>query len=87
MDFSSVHGSSSSTLAPGSRFGNYEIVELLGAGGMGQVYRATDIRLGRQVAIKTIADERSAKADAMRRFEQEGLSGAGDGSRNSQRRC
>lgn len=41
-------------LAPGDRLGPYQIVALVGAGGMGQVYKATDTRLGRTVAIKTI---------------------------------
>jgi serine/threonine protein kinase len=40
------------TLAPGARLGPYDIVSLLGAGGMGEVYRARDSRLRREVAIK-----------------------------------
>jgi eukaryotic-like serine/threonine-protein kinase len=51
--------------APGARLGPYEIVAPLGAGGMGDVYRATDTRLGRAVAIKLSRDEFSA------RFERE----------------
>lgn len=58
-------------LASGSRLGPYEIVAPLGAGGMGEVYRARDPRLGRDVAIKVIADAASADADRLRRFEQE----------------
>ncbi len=59
------------TLRPGSRLGHYEIVGLLGAGGMGEVYRARDPRLGRDVAIKVIAFDVGADPDRQRRFEQE----------------
>jgi len=44
-------------LPPGTRLGRYEIVALHGVGGMGEVYRATDSRLGRTVAIKVLAPE------------------------------
>jgi tetratricopeptide (TPR) repeat protein len=57
-------------LAPGARFGPYEIVDLLGEGGMGQVYRAQDARLGREVAIKVLAPGTRGE-EAVRRFEQE----------------
>jgi Tol biopolymer transport system component len=58
-------------LAAGRRLGQYEIVGLIGAGGMGQVYRARDTKLGRDVAIKVIASADPAKADQMARFERE----------------
>ena len=58
-------------IEPGTRFGPYGIVERLGAGGMGVVYRARDTRLGRDVAIKVIGAESADDADRLRRFEQE----------------
>ena len=58
-------------LTIGSRLGPYEIVSALGAGGMGEVYRAKDPRLGREVAIKVLPASFSADADRLRRFEQE----------------
>ncbi|MEP6802036.1 MAG: protein kinase, partial [Acidobacteriota bacterium] len=59
------------TLSVGSRLGPYEILSPLGAGGMGEVYRAKDARLGREVAIKVLPASFSADADRLRRFEQE----------------
>ncbi len=59
------------TLASGSHLGPYEIVAPLGAGGMGEVYRAKDPRLGREVAIKVLPASFSRDADRLRRFEQE----------------
>lgn len=59
------------TLQAGSLLGPYEVVERLGAGGMGEVYRARDPRLGRDVAIKVLPSAFSADADRLRRFEQE----------------
>jgi predicted ATPase len=67
-------GSVPSTLSPGQRFGNYEILERLGAGGMGEVYRARDTRLDREVAIKTLSSDQSSHAEALSRFEQEARS-------------
>jgi eukaryotic-like serine/threonine-protein kinase len=59
------------SLPPGARLGPYEIVALLGAGGMGQVYRAVDPRLGRAVAIKTLTASFAADPERVRRFEIE----------------
>jgi len=61
-------------LSPGARFGTYEILQLLGAGGMGEVYRAKDTRLDREVAIKTLALDRCSQPEALSRFEQEARS-------------
>jgi Tol biopolymer transport system component len=58
-------------LAAGTRLGPYEIVGLLGAGGMGEVYKARDPRIGRDVAIKVLPAGFAADADRLRRFEQE----------------
>src|SRR5271154_4964130 len=63
-------------LTPGTKLGPYEIVSLLGAGGMGEVYRARDSRLRREVAIKVLPSELSLDSDRMRRFEQEALATA-----------
>jgi serine/threonine protein kinase/Tfp pilus assembly protein PilF len=58
-------------LRAGSRLGPYQIVALLGKGAMGDVYRARDTRLGRDVAIKVLPSALSADPDRLRRFEQE----------------
>jgi serine/threonine protein kinase/Tol biopolymer transport system component len=58
-------------LTPGSRLGVYEITAPLGEGGMGQVWRATDTTLGRQVAIKILPDAFAADPDRLARFERE----------------
>ena len=58
-------------LGRGVRLGPYEIVSILGAGGMGQIYRARDIRLDRTVAIKLLPEEFSARADRRQRFQHE----------------
>nr|MBA3640835.1 serine/threonine protein kinase [Acidobacteriota bacterium] len=59
------------TIPAGSRLGPYQILSPLGAGGMGEVYRARDTRLGREVAIKVLPSELSSDKDRLRRFEQE----------------
>ena len=61
-------------LTPGTKLGPYEIIELLGAGGMGEVYRARDARLDRTVAIKILPAAFSADSDRLHRFEQEARS-------------
>lgn len=58
-------------LVPGSRVGPYEVISLLGEGGMGQVYRGRDPRLGREIAIKVLPKEASEDADAIARLERE----------------
>jgi serine/threonine protein kinase len=55
----------------GTRFGPYELVNLLGEGGMGQVYRARDTALGRDVALKMLPELFAADADRLARFERE----------------
>lgn len=59
------------SLSPNSRLGTHEIIGLLGAGGMGEVYRARDTRLNRQVAIKVLPAEYAGDADRVARFERE----------------
>ena len=63
-------------LNSGAKLGPYELVGLLGAGGMGEVYRARDTRLKREVAIKVLPQSVSSDADRLRRFEQEALATA-----------
>src|SRR5256884_8668686 len=59
------------TIAAGIKLGRYEIRSQLGAGGMGEVYRARDEKLNRDVAIKVLPASFSQDADRLRRFEQE----------------
>ncbi len=58
-------------LTSGTKLGPYEILSPLGAGGMGEVYRAKDTRLGRDVAVKILPESFTRDADRLRRFEQE----------------
>src|SRR5215468_4170883 len=58
-------------IAIGTQLGSHEITALLGKGGMGEVYRATDTRLKREVAIKILPDEFSADSDRIGRFQRE----------------
>src|SRR5213592_4330180 len=58
-------------ITPSTKLGPYEIVAPLGAGGMGEVYRARDTRLGRDVAVKVLPSSFSADSDRLHRFEQE----------------
>jgi Tol biopolymer transport system component len=64
------------TLAPGTRLGAYEILSLIGSGGMGEVYRARDPRLGREVAVKVLPAAVSTDPDRLHRFEQEARAAA-----------
>ena len=63
-------------LRPGAKLGTYAIVKMVGAGGMGEVYRARDTVLGREVAIKILPPIFSRDADRLRRFEQEARAAA-----------
>ena len=58
-------------LTPGTRLGPYEVTALIGEGGMGQVYRATDTKLNRQVAIKMLPPALAADPDRLARFQRE----------------
>src|SRR5437773_4731145 len=63
-------------LTTGSRLGPYEILSLIGAGGMGEVYQARDPRLGRDVAIKVLPPGFSTDPNRLSRFEQEARAAA-----------
>ena len=58
-------------LSPGSKLGCYEILAPLGAGGMGEVYRARDTRLDRTVAIKVLPEHLCSSTEAQQRFDRE----------------
>ncbi len=58
-------------LTPGTRLGNYEVLSELGSGGMGEVYKTKDLKLGREVAIKVLPQEMASDSQRLRRFEQE----------------
>ncbi len=58
-------------LTAGARLGPYEILATLGVGGMGEVYRARDLRLEREVAIKVLPEHLAADPEALARFERE----------------
>ena len=58
-------------LAAGDRLGPYQVISPLGSGGMGEVYRAKDPWLGRDVAVKVLPAEFSVDADRLSRFEQD----------------
>jgi serine/threonine protein kinase len=59
------------TISPNSKVAHYTIVSKIGAGGMGEVYRARDDRLAREVAIKLLPPDVATNADRLQRFEQE----------------
>jgi serine/threonine protein kinase/predicted esterase len=64
-------------LSPGRHLGPYEIVAPIGAGGMGEVYRASDARLGRDVAVKVLPEYVAKNPEALARFEREARTAAG----------
>jgi TolB-like protein/Flp pilus assembly protein TadD len=66
-----VNAAARPALTPGRRLGAYEILGLLGAGGMGEVYRATDTRLGREVALKVLPPEMASGPERLVRFQRE----------------
>ena len=65
------------SLASGSRLGAYEILAPIGAGGMGEVYRAKDLKLRRDVAIKVLPSELASDDERLKRFEREARTASG----------
>ena len=61
---------------PGDRIGHFDLVEYIGGGGMGRVFRAIDTQLGRTVALKILPPEQAADADSLQRFQNEAQSSA-----------
>ena len=59
------------SLAPGTRFGSYEVVAQIGVGGMGEVHRARDLKLNREVALKVLPDSFVNDPDRLARFQRE----------------
>jgi len=59
------------SISSGTRFCSYEFAECIGAGSMGEVYRATDLKLKREVAIKVLPDSLAENAERLRRFQCE----------------
>ena len=63
------------TLQPGTRLGSHEIVAPIGAGGIGEVYRARDTKLGRDVALKVLPAELASSPERLERFQREARRG------------
>jgi serine/threonine protein kinase len=73
------------TFAPGTRIGPYELTGLVGSGGMGEVYRARDTRLGREVALKILPGSFAVDPERLARFEREARTLASLTTRTSRR--
>jgi len=67
----SLSQATETALVPGARLGSYEVRALLGAGGMGEVYRAYDLKLGREVALKVLPPEMATDPNRLKRFQRE----------------
>ena len=72
----SGHPPPAMALTVGSRLGHYDVTALIGEGGMGQVYQATDTKLNRQVALKILPEAFAADPDRLARFQREAAAGA-----------